>query len=143
MSDHEYCKEHNPLTGEKCANRLGHGGYHQNAGGDFWIQKDPIKEVIVEISPCQDEVSRTIAERGKIYGDPKESHTNIGLSWTGLIQQHYGITLDHPIPPELVAMMMVTFKVQRSTRVYHKDNFVDGSAYLRFVEEFQKPKEQP
>lgn len=42
------------------------------------------------------------AKRGEVYGDPALSHTNIGLAWTGLIQQHYGITLAHPIPNYLV-----------------------------------------
>jgi hypothetical protein len=79
------------------------------------------------------------AERGKVYSDPKLSHTNIGLSWTGLIQQHYGITLDHPLPPELVALMMVTFKCQRSARVYHADNYDDLHVYGNFAERFQKP----
>lgn len=79
-----------------------------------------------------------IAERGKVYGDPKHSHTNIGLSWTGLLQQHYGITLDHPIPPALVAQMMVTFKMQRSARAYHEDNYDDARVYAGFAQEFQK-----
>jgi hypothetical protein len=84
-------------------------------------------------------VQEVIDERGKIYGDPKLSHTNIGLSWTGLIQQHFGIKLDHPIPPELVAQMMVTFKMQRSARVFHADNYLDARAYIQFAEDFQKP----
>lgn len=85
----------------------------------------------------EDIVTATIAERGKIYGDPRESHANIGLSWTGLIQQHYGIKLDHPLPPSLVAQMMVAFKMQRAARVYHADNYVDAHAYTQFAEEFQ------
>jgi hypothetical protein len=85
-----------------------------------------------------DIVSETIAERGKVYGDPQLSHENIGLSWTGLIQQHYGITLAQPLPAHLVAQMMVVFKMQRAARVYHADNYVDAKAYLRFAEEGQK-----
>lgn len=85
----------------------------------------------------KDVVAQTIEERGKIYGDPAQSHTNIGLTWTALIQQHYGIVLDHPIPNYVVAQMMVQFKVQRSARVFHGDNFVDAEAYLRFAREFQ------
>lgn len=78
------------------------------------------------------------AERGRVYGDPKESHTNIGLSWTGLIQQHYGIALAHPLPPSLVAQMMVAFKNQRSARVYKADNYDDLKVYAEFAEQFQK-----
>lgn len=78
-----------------------------------------------------------IAERGKVYGDPRLSHINIGLSWTGLIQQHYGIELPHPLPPELVAQMMVTFKMQRAARVFHADNYADAEVYMGFAEAFQ------
>lgn len=79
-------------------------------------------------------------KRGKVYGDPAESHTNIGLTWTGLIQQHYGIHLDHPIPNYLVAQMMVSFKMQRSTRVFKVDNYDDAHIYTDFAQRFQQPK---
>jgi hypothetical protein len=82
-------------------------------------------------------VASTIKERGQIYGDPKLSHENIGLAWTGLIQQHYGIRLDHPLPSWLVELMMVDFKTQRSARVFHADNFLDAVCYLKFAEEHQ------
>lgn len=86
-------------------------------------------------------LQQTIAERSKVYGDPELSHTNIGLTWTGLIQQHYdGLQLPHPIPASLVAQMMVCFKMQRSTRVFHSDNYIDARAYLQFAEKFQQPK---
>jgi hypothetical protein len=85
-----------------------------------------------------DIVSQTIAERGKIYGDPHDSHENIGLSWTGLIQQHYGLRLDHPLPASLVAQMMVAFKMQRAARVFHADNYTDAHAYARFAEQSQQ-----
>mgnify|MGYP006354895545 CR=1 FL=1 len=78
-------------------------------------------------------------ERGRVYGDPKESHANIGLAWTGLIQQHYGIKLDHPIPPEVVALMMVQFKAQRSAKVFHADNYDDMTVYGDFARRFQQP----
>lgn len=84
----------------------------------------------------EDIVSETIKERSKVYGDPKESHTNIGLKWTGQIQHHYGITLDHPLPAVLVAQMLVDFKVLRAGRAYHEDSYVDANAYLRFAEGF-------
>ena len=80
-------------------------------------------------------------ERGKVYGQPLHSHVNIGLSWTGLIQQHYGITLPHVIPPSLVAQMMVGFKNQRSTRVHKSDNYNDAHVYLDFADRFQQGKE--
>ena len=90
-----------------------------------------------------DTVSETIQQRGTIYGEPHHSHTNIGLSWTGILQQHYGITLPTAIPPHVVELMMVAFKVQRSTRVYHPDNYVDLAAYARFAEHAQAKPGEP
>lgn len=87
-------------------------------------------------------LSQILAERGAIYGDPLDSHANIGLSWTGLIQQHYGITLDHPLPTSLVAQMMVVFKMQRAARVYHADNYDDAVNYLSFARQAQQ-QEKP
>lgn len=77
------------------------------------------------------------AERGKVYGDPELSHANIGLAWTALIQQHYGLKLDHPLPSWLVSQMMVSFKMQRASRVYHEDNYADAGNYARFAQESQ------
>lgn len=87
--------------------------------------------------PTEDTVAATVQERGKVYGDPSLSHHNIGLSWTGLIQQHYGFKLDHPLPDYLVELMMVAFKVHRSARVFHADNYLDALAYLGFAEQDQ------
>lgn len=93
-------------------------------------------------APIDPEVTKTeevVEERGKIYGDPELSHENIGLSWTGIIQQHYGIRLPHALPAWLVELMMGAFKVNRSARVYHEDNYVDFEAYvLKFAAEHQK-----
>lgn len=83
-------------------------------------------------------VKELMKERGKVYGEPHLSHKNIGLSWTGLLQQHYGIVLDHPIPDYVVELMMVAFKVHRSARVFHEDNYRDLEAYAKFAEHAQK-----
>jgi len=85
-----------------------------------------------------DLVAATINERGRVYGEPHRSHENIGLAWTGLIQQHYAITLDHPIPPWLAELMLASFKIHRSARVFHQDNFLDCRAYLSFAEHAQQ-----
>lgn len=85
-----------------------------------------------------DVVDATISERTKVYGDPLLSHECIGLAFTALIQQHYGMRLGHPLPASLVARMMLALKNQRSSLVYHKDNFTDAEAYLRFSEQFQR-----
>ena len=88
------------------------------------------------------DISSVMTERGKVYGEPHLSHENIGLAWTGLIQQHYGIRLDHPLPSWLVEMMLASFKIHRASRVFHADNFLDCRAYLAFAEHGQqKPNE--
>lgn len=76
-----------------------------------------------------------LEERGVIYGEPSHSHRNIGLGWTALIQQHYQIRLDHPLPEFLVELMMVVFKANRSAlgNVHHEDNYDDLDAYARFA----------
>lgn len=85
-----------------------------------------------------DHIAATIKERGKVYGDPSLSHENIGLSWTGIIQQHYGMKLPHVMPDYLVELLMVAFKTHRAARVYHADNYVDLAAYAKFAEADQK-----
>ena len=87
-------------------------------------------------------VDSTIAERGLVYGDPFESHSNIGLAWTGLLRNH-GYTLDHPLPASLVAQMLVMFKMIRSARVYKNDNYIDAHAYTKFADEFQQREQTP
>jgi len=84
------------------------------------------------------QIQNIIAERSKVYGDSRLSHENIGLSWTALIQQHYGMTLTHPLPEWLVELMMVAFKLNRSARTFHADNYLDAKAYLHFAETDQK-----
>ena len=84
------------------------------------------------------QVTDIIEERGKVYGDSRLSHENIGLSWTALIQQHYGMTLAHPLPDWLVELMMVAFKLNRSARTFHAGNYLDARAYLQFAETDQK-----
>lgn len=80
-----------------------------------------------------------IAERGKIYGDPELSHENIGLNWTGMLQQHYQLRLDHPLPAWLVELMMAGFKIHRSAITFHADNYDDLEAYgLKFARQHQR-----
>jgi len=83
-------------------------------------------------------VDQTIKERGKVYGNPTLSHENIGLCWTGLLQQHYGKRFDKPIPSWLVSLMMSHFKIQRAARVYHEDNYTDLAAYSKFAKQEQQ-----
>ena len=89
------------------------------------------------------EVHTVMEERGKVYGEPHHSHANIGHAWTGLIQQHYGIRLPHTIPHYLVELMMASFKIHRSARVFKSDNYLDCRAYLEFAEHAQENPTEP
>lgn len=86
-------------------------------------------------------VDNVIAERGKVYGDPDLSCHNIGLEWTGMIQQHYDMKLDHPLPNWMVSLMLTVFKAHRACRVWHEDNYTDAKAYLKFAEQQQGGQE--
>ncbi len=64
------------------------------------------------------------------YGSYEHGHKNLGLEWTGLIQNHYGIDLPHPIPASLVSAMFVASKVNRGVCPgFRPDDWVDSSAY--------------
>lgn len=88
-------------------------------------------------------VNETIKERGKVYGEPHLSHENIGLEWTGLLQQYYGIRLPNAIPAHVVELMMAAFKIHRAVRVYHADNYIDLKAYAGFAEHGQSNPGKP
>lgn len=87
-----------------------------------------------------DKIKELIEERGKVYGDPYESHKNIGLAWTALLRQAGMLPqiTAYTITPSMVAQMMVIFKMQRSARVFKQDNYDDAHAYVNFAEEFQQ-----
>lgn len=42
------------------------------------------------------------------------------------------------MPSHLVELMMVAFKINRSVRVFHPDNYVDLRAYADFAEHAQQ-----
>jgi hypothetical protein len=99
------------------------------------VVNDPANHTKV---PAPDKLEAIKLERGKVYGESELSHENIGLAWTGILQQHYGIRFPESIPAWLVEHMMVQFKIQRSARVFHQDNFDDAKNYLEFAERDQK-----
>jgi len=89
------------------------------------------------MTPSNNIVEDTIKERGQVYGDPYESHVNIGIAWTGLLRQAGILKPGIRIKASTVAQMMVVFKMQRSAIVFKDDNYIDGHAYMNFAEQFQ------
>lgn len=85
-----------------------------------------------------DDLDSLIAERSQTYGPYATSMESIGLIWTGLLQHHYNIRLDHPIPPHVSALMLASMKICRATAGWKEDNFHDLAAFARFAEELQR-----
>lgn len=64
------------------------------------------------------------------------NHQNLGMMWSALIQQHYQIDLDHPLPGHLVARMMVALKLCRlAFTPGHEDSIRDARVYAVIAEE--------
>lgn len=77
-------------------------------------------------------------ERQKVYGDPKENHTGIAMIWAPQLQPHWEAIRDmKPLPPHVVALLMVGLKYDRMRLAFHDDNYVDLRNYLRFAEDWQ------
>jgi hypothetical protein len=79
------------------------------------------------------------------YGDSYEGHRNLGIVWTGLLQNHFqGLRLPATIPPDVVMLMMAAAKINRAvtSNKTKQDNFVDGRNYLTLAEEAQEKKER-
>jgi len=75
-------------------------------------------------------------DRTSRYGDHVAGHRNLGLAWTGLIQNHYGICLAHPLPAHLVEIMMAANKANRiAINPSGRDHYNDGRIYISMAEE--------
>jgi len=74
-----------------------------------------------------------IEERSSYYGDPTFAHANLGLLWTGIIQNHYGIELPRPVSAELVHLLMVASKLNRIAVAHREDDYDDARCYLRLA----------
>lgn len=81
------------------------------------------------------------AEREKRYGSHLKGHKNLGLIWTGLLQNHYEIELPHPLPGFLVEAMMAANKLNRiATDSSHKDSYDDAKIYISLAQDSAKHK---
>ena len=142
-------EDSNPKHRElKVGEKIRHGDQYVDGVTGKWTDTESDGMIVLDsqvgiyrrpISPTTDIVSKTIEERGKTYGEPQESMRNIGVAWTAILQQHYGIKLEHEIPAWVAANMLVAFKLQRTLKGWHEDNYIDAEAYLRFAKEGQKP----
>lgn len=79
------------------------------------------------------------------YGDATFGHTNLGLEWTGILQNHYQIRFDHPIPPHIVLLMMAASKINRAAvpfRGQGEDDYIDGISYIDLAKIAEKRKKK-
>ncbi|MFG0246077.1 MAG: DUF6378 domain-containing protein [Phycisphaerales bacterium JB052] len=82
--------------------------------------------------------TQLLRSRSTIYGDPRENHRAIAMAWATLLHPHAKkIANLEPIPEHTVALMMAMFKLCRSRRVFHADNYDDARVYLGFAEQWQ------
>ena len=83
-----------------------------------------------------------VAEREKVYGDPRASHEAIAMGWASLLQPWAKqIARLEPVPPHVVALMMASLKIHRSRHVFHEDNYDDAHVYLGFAEKWQRERD--
>src|SRR5205085_1825469 len=57
--------------------------------------------------------AKVLSQRRQIYGSPNFGHSNVGLIWTALLQNHYNFMLPHPVSGQLVCTMMAGTKINR------------------------------
>ncbi|HKP00895.1 MAG TPA: DUF6378 domain-containing protein, partial [Nitrospiraceae bacterium] len=81
-------------------------------------------------------VAQIIKERSDKYGPPDTSYYHLANIWTQLLENHYGMKLEHAIPPRVAALMMVAVKTLRATSSPALDNHVDLAAFNQFAAEF-------
>ncbi len=77
--------------------------------------------------------------RASVYGDPKISHTAIGYTWRGILQNRFHDLVIPEINASLVAELLAGFKLTRASRpTFHQDSFDDLHVYVDFSERFRK-----
>lgn len=84
------------------------------------------------------------AQRQKRYGAFIRAHENLGLLWTGLIQNYFRIQLPSTIPSHIVLLMMVASKLNRITAEgsVNDENYDDGKIYLELTKNAKKEFEK-
>lgn len=78
-------------------------------------------------------------ERYEVYGDPIESHANIGRAWAATLSQYFGTPMKD-IPADVVAVMFVQFKALRSVKAFKPDNYQDLRTYGTIAEGARKAR---
>lgn len=83
-------------------------------------------------------------ERQKRYGNYIDAHENLGMIWTGILQNFYRTKLPTTIPSHIVLLMMVASKLNRvaAENLVNDENYDDGKIYLELMKNAKKEFER-
>lgn len=92
-----------------------------------------------------EEEQKIFEQRQKRYGHFIDAHENLGLVWTGLIQNYFRIKLSEPIPSHLVLLMMAASKLNRAVAekdLPDSDNYNDNKIYIEMAKQAKENYEE-
>jgi len=92
-----------------------------------------------------EEERKIFEQRQKRYGNFVDAHENLGLIWTGLIQNYFQIKLPEPIPSHLVLLMMAASKLNRAVAekdLIDSDNYDDAKIYAEMAKKAKETHEK-
>ena len=89
-----------------------------------------------------EEEDRVRSNRAQKYGPATFAHRNLGLIWTGILQNHFGCSLPHPIPPDVVLLMLGGNKINRAVLESsgRPDDYLDLRIYAQLAMEAREGK---
>lgn len=84
-----------------------------------------------------------LKDRETQYGDSNEGLYNLGMKWTALLQNYFGVRLPHLIPADIVCLMLADLKSIRASKQKkcNPDHYADGRNYFTLAEKAKKWQE--
>jgi hypothetical protein len=80
-----------------------------------------------------EEAARVVSgDRAEAYGEPGDHFARVGRAWAAILEAHFGLPVDD-LPPRIVGLMMIAFKVDREANQARRDNLVDIAGYAECV----------
>ena len=77
------------------------------------------------------QVDGIISERGRNYGDPRESFCQIAEIWTTLLRSQ--LAPGQRVSASDVGLLMAALKIVREANMHKRDNLIDAVGYLTIV----------
>ncbi|NBQ70169.1 MAG: hypothetical protein EBU46_15580 [Nitrosomonadaceae bacterium] len=82
------------------------------------------------------QVDGIISERGRNYGDPRESFCQIAEIWTTLLRSQ--LAPGQKVSASDVGLLMAALKIVRQSNTHKRDNLVDAIGYLTIVSRLEE-----